>query len=106
MINLHATDELTLTERADTDAALLAELTDLDTIKRVQEMARDHLLAILSEARSMTIGMDSRARDKLMDDLTACFHPDQAAGDLLSDGFHAAREIVRQDIFNRTGEWE
>lgn len=105
LINLRATDELNINERADTDAVLLSHLRDLDTIDRVKEMARERLLAILSEARTMTVGIDDRAREKLMDDLTACFHPDQAAGDLLSDGFYDAREVVRQDIYERTGEW-
>lgn len=104
-INLRATDELNINERADTDAVLLSHLRDLDTIDRIKEMARERLLAILSEARTMTVGIDDRAREKLMDDLTANFHPDQAASDLFSEGFSGARDVLREDIYDRTGEW-
>lgn len=76
---------------------------DQATIKRIREIARDHLLAILSEARSLSVGMDEGLRRHLLDNLTAYIHPDGQAGDLLSDAFGDVEREAAQNIFDLGG---
>ena len=76
---------------------------DQATIRRIREIARDHMLAILSEARSLSVGMDSELREKLMTDLTTYLHPDGQAADLISDAFSGAELRAELNIMDLGG---
>lgn len=80
---------------------LNSAIADQAMVDKIETTIRSYLLMALSEARSMTAGMDPALRDKLMDDLAAHFHPDaDLVRDLFTDGFfdakHMAGELVEQ----------
>lgn len=77
---------------------------DRATISVVRENLRSHLLMALSEARSATINMEPRFREKLMDDVTKRFHPEGNASDLFTDAFYSVEEMVDEDIEQRESE--
>ena len=110
-VSSQATDSLTKEQRADVDGGLMAAkdcgpslaakgyaLDDVAAVERIETIFRDHLLAALSEARSISLSMEPDVREKLMDDLTKHFHPDGYARDLLSDGFYDARKMAERRV--------
>jgi hypothetical protein len=109
-ISTKATDPLNLVERAELDGGLMAAkgsansarvgyaLDDSAAVEAIEAIFRDHLLAALSEARSMSLSMDGNVREKLMDDLSKHFHPDGTARDLFSDAFGDARRMVADRV--------
>ena len=71
---------------------------DRSTIDAIEEAMRAHLLAALSEARTLSLKMDAGLREKLMADLTENFHPDQKARDAFTDGFYDARLMADERV--------
>ena len=78
--------------------------SDRDLLDTIEEAVRGHLLAALSEARTLSLKMDGTMREKLMDGLTKNFHPDQNASDLLSDAFYALKIEADELIETRIAE--
>jgi len=104
MINLHATDELTLAERAETDASLGYAMDDAAMVEKIENIFRDALLMALSEARLVSVGMDTTLREKLMDGLSQNFNPDAAASDLFSDAFGDVKRMANDEVVMRAAE--
>ena len=58
-------------------------------LDEIKEMVRNELLAILSQARAMSITLPPECREKLMEDLSAQIHPD-GRNDIISESFFGA----------------
>ncbi len=110
MQNVYAVDPLNKEHRAEVDDGLMAvkgsanaarvgyALDDSAAVEAIAEVFRDHLLAALSEARSMSVGMDGNVREKLMDELTKHLHPDGVVGELIADAFKDTRSMVADRV--------
>ena len=77
---------------------------DRDRIDDVETLFRNALLGALSGARAMTVNMEPVIREKLMDGLTAHFHPDGTASDLFSDALGDAKTLADEEIEVRQDE--
>lgn len=78
--------------------------SDRAMIDKIETAMRGYLFAALSEARTLSVGMEPRLRDRLMDDLTKEFNPDGMASDLFTDGFYDAKNLADELIEIREGE--
>ncbi len=67
----------------------LAYAAQVDLAK-INKMVRSELLAVLSQARALSLALPAECREKLMDSLTKEFHPDGHAADLIADAFYEA----------------
>lgn len=110
-MNLYATDPLPKAQAMEVDEGALVRadntanrarvgyaLDDSAAVEAIAEVFRDHLLAALSEARAMSVGIDGNIRETLMDGLAKNFHPDGYARDLISEGFKDARRMVADRV--------
>lgn len=79
-------------------------LSAQNTIHAIRDMVRSGLLAALSQARSMSLGLPIEVRSTLMDDLSRELHPDGAAGDLLADAFSASIDWAEREVDERGAE--
>lgn len=82
---------------------LNSAIADQAMVDKIETTVRSYLLMALSEARSMTTGMDPALRDKLMDDIAAQFHPDaDAMRDCFADGFADAKTMADRAVEDAT----
>lgn len=74
---------------------------DRDAVENAQNVLRDHMFAALSEIRTLTIGMEPRYRDKLIDGVSKHFHPDS---DYQRDNFSDALSALKIELDARVEE--
>ena len=79
--------------------ALSSALADQHLLDKIKEITRDHLLAIISEVRELSLKLDTMGlREQLLEDVTAAFHPDRDAGDMLVNGFWEAKRRADERV--------
>ena len=78
---------------------------DKALVLKVKEVFRGALLSALSEARQMTVNMEPRFRDQIMDDLTKQFNPESDwMSEAFSDAFNPIIETIDEEIEHLTDD--